>query len=173
MACGSSWETPSSVIEPTTRSHYGIKGVKRQTLTIGRLARQAGVNLETVRYYERVGIMPAPDRTEGGHRSYATEHAERLKFIRRSRELGFGIETIRRLISVGEAETQACCEVRDMAKDQIASIDAKISDLTRLRQVLQRAVVDCGDGTEVRCPVIRQLGSIDRGLVGWPETGPL
>ncbi|MNG36377.1 hypothetical protein D3C84_1233880 [compost metagenome] len=60
-----------------------------------------------------------------------------------------------------------------MAKDQIASIDAKISDLTRLRQVLRQAVVDCGDGTEVRCPVIRQLGSIDRGLVGWPETGPL
>lgn len=161
------------MIEATTRSHYGIKGVKRQTLTIGRLARKAGVNLETVRYYERIGIMPAPDRTEGGHRSYAAEHAERLNFIRRSRELGFGIETIRRLISVGEAETQACCEVRDMAKDQIASIDAKISDLTRLRQVLRQAVVDCGDGTEVRCPVIRQLGSIDRGLVGWPETGPL
>jgi MerR family mercuric resistance operon transcriptional regulator len=136
------------------------------------LARQAGVNLETVRYYERIGIMPAPDRTEGGHRSYATEHAERLKFIRRSRELGFGIENIRRLISVGESETAACSEVRDMAKDQIASIDAKISDLTRLRQVLQRAVVDCGDGTEVRCPVIRQLGSIDQGLAGSPETGP-
>lgn len=115
---------------------------------------------------------PLQTEPEGGHRSYATEHAERLKFIRRSRELGFGIETIRRLISVGEAETQACCEVRDMAKDQIASIDAKISDLTRLRQVLQRAVVDCGDGTEVRCPVIRQLGSIDQGLAGSPETGP-
>lgn len=80
--------------------------------------------------------------------------------------MGFGIETIRRLISVGEAETQACCEVRDMAKDQIASIDAKISDLTRLRQVLQQAVVDCGDGTEVRCPVIRQL-AINRPMASW------
>ena len=152
------------MIEATTRSHYGIKGVKRHTLTIGRLARQAGVNLETVRYYERIGIMPDPDRTEGGHRSYAPEHAERLKFIRRSRELGFGIETIRRLISLGEAETESCCEVRDMAKDQIASIDAKISDLTRLRRVLQRAVVDCGEGSEVSCPVIRELGSNDRGI---------
>ena len=98
-------------------------------MTIGRLAREARVNLETVRYYERIGVMPVPDRTEGGHRSYAPEHAERLKFIRRSRELGFGIETIRRLISLGEAETQACCEVRDMAKDQIASIDAGLEAL--------------------------------------------
>lgn len=158
------------MIEATTRSHNGIKCVKRQRMTIGRLAREARVNLETVRYYERIGVMPVPDRTEGGHRSYAPEHAERLKFIRRSRELGFGIETIRRLISLGEAESQSCCEVRDMAKDQIASIDAKISDLTRLRRVLQQAVVDCGEGTEVRCPVIKELGSNGR-LAGSTESG--
>ena len=86
-----------------------------RSLTIGRLADSAGVNLETVRYYERIGLMPAPARTDGGHRSYEPEHAQRLRFIRRSRELGFGIDAIRRLIALSEPGVQACCEVRDMA----------------------------------------------------------
>ncbi len=91
-----------------------------RSLTIGRLAASAGVNLETVRYYERIGLMPAPARTEGGHRSYEPEHAQRLRFIRRSRELGFGIDAIRRLIALSEPGVQACCQVRDMAQDHIA-----------------------------------------------------
>lgn len=133
--------------------------MRRQILTLGRLARSAGVNLETVRYYERIGLMPAPARTEGGHRSYAPEHSQRLRFIRRSRELGFSIEAVRRLIALSEPEVQACCEVRDMAQEHIASIDAKIIDLQRLRGVLQHAVSDCREGSEIRCPVIQELGS--------------
>ena len=86
-----------------------------RSLTIGRLANSAGVNLETVRYYERIGLMPAPARTEGGHRSYEPEHVQRLRFIRRSRELDFGIDAIRRLIALSEPGVHACCEVRDMA----------------------------------------------------------
>lgn len=132
--------------------------MRSQVLTIGRLARGAGVNLETVRYYERIGLMPAPARTEGGHRSYAPSHSQRLKFIRRSRELGFGIDAIRRLIALSEPEVQACSEVRDMAQEQVASIDAKIADLRRLRAVLQQAVADCRDGREIRCPLIQELG---------------
>ena len=131
-----------------------------RSLTIGRLAESAGVNLETVRYYERIGLMPAPARTEGGHRSYEPEHAQRLRFIRRSRELGFGIDAIRRLIALSEPGVQACCEVRDMAQDHIASVDAKIADLERLRTVLKQAVADCSEGGRVRCPVIAELGSI-------------
>lgn len=129
----------------------------KPTLTIGRLARGAGVNLETVRYYERIGLMPAPARTAAGHRSYAPEHAQHLRFIRRSRELGFSIDAIRRLIALGEPEIQACGEVRDMAQEHIASIDAKIADLQRLRAALRQAVADCRDGEEVRCPVIQEL----------------
>lgn len=131
-----------------------------RSLTIGRLAESAGVNLETVRYYERIGLMPAPARTEGGHRSYEPEHAQRLRFIRRSRELGFGIDAIRRLIALSEPGVQACCEVRDMAQDHIASVDVKIADLERLRTVLKQAVADCSEGGRVRCPVIAELGSI-------------
>lgn len=130
-----------------------------QTLTIGRLALSAGVNLETVRYYERIGLMPAPARTQGGHRSYAPEHAQRLRFIRRSRELGFGIDAIRRLITLSEPTLQSCCEVRDMAQAHLTSIEAKIADLQRLQGVLKQTVADCGDGGQVRCPVIEELGS--------------
>lgn len=127
-------------------------------LTIGRLAQSAGVNLETVRYYERIGLMPPPPRTHGGHRSYAPEHVQRLRFIRRSRELGFGLDAIRRLIALSEPGVQACCEVRDMARDHVASIDARIADLQRLRGVLRQAAADCHDGGTVRCPVIEVLG---------------
>lgn len=128
-------------------------------LTIGRLAQSAGVNLETIRYYERIGLMPEPSRTSGGHRSYAPEHVQRLRFIRRARELGFGLDAIRRLISLSNPGIAACREVRDMAQDHIASVDAKIADLQRLRRVLRQAVADCHDGDTVRCPVIEELGS--------------
>lgn len=127
-------------------------------LTIGGLARGAGVNLETVRYYERIGIMPAPARTEGNHRSYAPEHVQRLRFIRRSRELGFGLDAIRRLIALSDPRAEGCCAVRDLAQDHIATIDAKIADLQRLRRVLKQAVSDCRDGGTVHCPVIEELG---------------
>ena len=100
---------------------------KARGIAAGQLAQAAGVNLETVRYYETIGLMPAPARTEGGHRSYEPEHAQRLRFIRRSRELGFGIDAIRRLIALSEPGVQACCEVRDMAQDHIASVDATVA----------------------------------------------
>ena len=129
-------------------------------MKISEAATASGCHLETIRYYERSGLMPAPARTEGGHRSYEPEHAQRLRFIRRSRELGFGIDAIRRLIALSEPGVQACCEVRDMAQDHIASVDAKIADLERLRTVLKQAVADCSEGGRVRCPVIAELGSI-------------
>jgi DNA-binding transcriptional MerR regulator len=75
-----------------------------QALTNGRLAEAAGVNLETVRYYERIGLMPSPDRTTGGHRAYEPEHVRRLTFIRRVRDLGFGIGDIRALLALAEPE---------------------------------------------------------------------
>lgn len=130
-----------------------------RSLTIGRLAQSAGVNLETIRYYERIGLMPAPSRTSGGHRSYEPEHTQRLRFIRRSRELGFGLDAIRRLIALSDPGVAACREVRDLAQDHIAGVDAKIADLQRLRRVLRQAVADCHDGHTVRCPVIEELGA--------------
>ncbi len=126
-------------------------------LTIGRLAASAGVHLETVRYYERIGLMPEPGRTPGGHRSYEPAHRQRLRFIRRSRELGFGIDAIRKLVALSEPEVNACAEVRLMAAGQVAAIDAKVADLLRLRGVLQQAVGACGDDTGAKCPVLLEI----------------
>jgi MerR family mercuric resistance operon transcriptional regulator len=130
----------------------------RRTLTIGRLATAAGVNLETVRYYERIGLMPPPDRTSGGHRSYAPEHRVRLAFIRRARELGFSIDDIRTLLALAEPGRQSCSEVKTIASEHLLDIRAKIEDLAKLADVLDEAVRRCGEGDVPECPVIHVLG---------------
>lgn len=136
-------------------------------LTIGQLAESAGVNLETVRYYERIGLMPEPDRTPGGHRSYAPDHRRQLRFIRRARELGFGIDAIRKLISLSEPAPCSCAQVKDMAAEHLDAIEAKIIDLQRLKDVLQQAVTACENGRQACCPVIAELGS------EFPSASPL
>jgi MerR family mercuric resistance operon transcriptional regulator len=130
----------------------------RQGLTIGRLAAAAGVNLETVRYYERIGLMPPPDRTSGGHRSYRSEHRARLAFIRRARELGFRLDDVRTLLALAEPGLQSCAEVKVIASDRLQDVRAKIADLSRLAKVLDEAVRRCGDGNVPECPVIEVLG---------------
>ena len=111
----------------------------RRGITIGRLAAGAGVNLETVRYYERVGLMLEPDRTSGGHRSYTAEHGARLAFIRRARELGFSLDDIRALIALSEPSPRSCAEVEAIASAHLADVRAKIVDLMRLEAVLDEA----------------------------------
>ncbi len=132
----------------------------RQTLTIGRLATAAGVNLETVRYYERIGLMSPPDRTPGGHRSYEPEHRARLAFIRRARELGFSLGDVRTLLALAEPGQQSCAEVKAIAADHLHDVHAKIADLSRLASVLDEAVRRCGDGDVPDCPVIQVLGGV-------------
>ncbi len=135
----------------------------RQGLTIGRLASAAGVNLETVRYYERIGLMPAPDRTLGGHRSYRSEERARLVFIRRGRELGFGLDDIRALLGLAEPGHTSCAEVKAIASDHLDDVRAKIADLVRLETVLDSAVQQCGAGDTPICPVIDVLsGDVDK-----------
>ncbi len=87
-----------------------------RTLTIGRLAAAAGVNLETVRYYERINLMPPPARTGSGHRAYEEGHVRRLAFIRRARELGFSIEQIRALLALADPTRGTCAEVKEVAR---------------------------------------------------------
>ncbi|HUZ12026.1 MAG TPA: helix-turn-helix domain-containing protein [Caulobacteraceae bacterium] len=130
----------------------------RPSLTIGRLAAQAGVNLETVRYYERIGLMPEPERSAAGHRSYLPEHRVRLAFIRRARQLGFRLDEVRALIGLAEPGRQSCAEVKALASNHLDEIQAKIADLTRLEVVLSQAVRRCGDGAAPVCPVIEALG---------------
>ena len=117
----------------------------RTGLTIGKLAGLSGVNLETIRYYERIGLMPEPGRTEGGHRLYEPAHRQRLAFIRRARELGFGIDGIRALLGLAEPHRRSCEEVRLIASDHLQDVRTKIADLVRLEAILAGTVERCRD----------------------------
>jgi MerR family transcriptional regulator, mercuric resistance operon regulatory protein len=146
------------------RSRYGIKEKMMRAsrgLTIGRLAALSGVNLETIRYYERIGLMPAPDRTEGGHRLYAAAHKRRLSFIRRGRELGFGIGAIRTLLDLAEPGHRSCDDVQPIAASHLQEVRAKIADLARLEAILAQTVSRCeGHMSSPSCPVLEMLEAL-------------
>ena len=125
-------------------------------LTIGALSDQTGVNVETIRYYERVGILPAPPRSAGGHRLYGPEHRKRLRFVRRSRELGFALEEIRTLLRLVDGGA-TCGEVRAVALDHLARIRAKIGDLRRMEETLAATAARCDGGDVPKCPIIDAL----------------
>lgn len=127
-------------------------------LTIGKLAAASGVNLETIRYYERIGLMPAPDRTESGHRLYEGDHRRRLTFIRRGRELGFSLEEIRALLALAEPQRRSCDEVQKIAAAHLDEVRGKIADLMRLEALLAETVRRCGDETDApACAVLDLL----------------
>lgn len=126
-------------------------------LKISNLAKAAGVNLETIRYYERIGLMPMPERTEGGHRTYGQAHARRLAFIRRARELGFGIEDIRALLALAEPGQASCAEVREIARAHLYSVRAKLADLAKLEAILAETVAGCSGDPVPTCPVLDML----------------
>jgi MerR family mercuric resistance operon transcriptional regulator len=129
-------------------------------ITIGRLAEAAGVNLETIRYYETIGIMPPPPRTSGGHRAYDRAHVRRLSFIRHARELGFGIEDIRALLRLAEPGQRSCSEVRDIAGLHLSAVRAKLAHLKALERVLDETVQRCTGEPVPACPVLDMLGSM-------------
>lgn len=131
----------------------------RAALSIGELARLAGCKLETVRYYERVGLMKAPPRTKGGHRLYGADAAGRLTFIRRARELGFTIEDIRSLLGLVDRRAVTCAKVFSITSHQLDIVRAKIVDLKKLERVLCEMAVSCKGGNVPECPVIEALFS--------------
>lgn len=127
-------------------------------LSIGALAKASGVNLETIRYYERIGLMPAPARTEGGHRLYEAEHRRRLDFIRRGRNLGFGIEDIRALLKLSETVPQPCGPVVEIASAHLEQVQSKIADLVRLERLLSETLGRCKEAPSgPACAVLEML----------------
>jgi MerR family mercuric resistance operon transcriptional regulator len=129
----------------------------RHGFGIGALSKRTGVHIETIRYYERVGMLPAPPRSSGGHRLYGADHLKRLGFIRRSRELGFALEEIRTLLRLVGGGDYTCAEVRGIALDHLAQVRAKIGDLQRMEETLAATVARC-DGSEAPdCPIIDAL----------------
>lgn len=121
------------------------------------LAARTGCNIETIRYYERVGLLPPPPRSAGGHRLYGPDLVRRLGFIRRGRELGFTIEEIRDLLRLVDGGTYTCGEVETLARDHMREIRRKIADLKRLRRVFETMAAECSGGAVPKCPVIDAL----------------
>lgn len=118
-----------------------------RALSIGTLARHSGTTPPTIRYYEQIGLLRRPDRREGGHRVYGEADLQRLTFIRRCRDFGFPIEQVRELVSVTENADRSCNEVRDLARDQLAAVRARMEELRELEASLSVLVTDC----EARC----------------------
>lgn len=137
-----------------------------RSLTIGRLAATTGVNLETVRYYERIKLMPPPARTPSGHRAYEQAHVRRLAFIRRARELGFSIEQIRALLALSAPSRASCAEVREIARAHLDEVRAKRGDLAKLEHILAETVAGCSGDAAPSCPVLDILKMPD--AEEWP-----
>jgi MerR family mercuric resistance operon transcriptional regulator len=127
-------------------------------LTIGSLSRQTGVNIETIRYYERIGLLPAPPRSRGRHRIYDDNHQRRLIFIRRSRSLGFSLDATRDLLGLARGHGLSCAEVKDLTEAHIADIRAKIRDLRRLDRILNDLAARCRGTNVPDCPILEALG---------------
>jgi MerR family mercuric resistance operon transcriptional regulator len=132
-----------------------------QKMTIGRLAEASGVHLETIRYYERIGLIRKPERTMGGHWSYKAADLERLRFIRCTRELGFGIEKVRELLALQETSDAPCEQARGIAQEQIEAIDVKITQLLEMKEKLRRVMDHCpADPSPTdACPILEYMAS--------------
>ncbi len=128
-------------------------------LTIAKLAEASGVHLETVRYYERIGLMPRPARTASNYRSYGPEHVERLSFIRRAREIGFSIGEIKELLVLAGPGRASCTEVQTLTAAHLDGVRAKIADLRKLEVILASALERCLAEPEPACPVLDMLAS--------------
>ena len=127
-------------------------------LTIGRIARDAGTGVETIRFYERQGLLAKPARTISGYRSYAPEVIWRLRFIRHAKELGFSLREIKELLSLRVTAGKSCGDVKSRAAQKIAEVDRKIASLTRIRRPLVKLSAACsGRGPVSACPILDAL----------------
>lgn len=127
-------------------------------MKIGELSRATGTNIETIRYYERIGLLPAPDRTTANYRSYGDAHRARLAFVRHSRDLGFTIEEVRSLLDLSDDPLRECEEADRIATRHLEQVEEKIAQLSLLRDELTRIVGRCRGGVAADCRVIEALG---------------
>lgn len=126
-------------------------------MSIGKLARATGTKAETIRYYERIGLLPPPARTSANYRSYGPADLARLSFIRRARGLGFSIEQVTTLLALADCSEKSCEAVDAIAQEHLADIEAKIADLSALRRELSDLVGQCQKGTIAECLILDAL----------------
>jgi len=126
-------------------------------LSIGTLAHETGTKVQTIRYYEQIGLMPEPDRTAGGQRRYTSAGLDRLAFIRHARQLGFTLEAIRELLELGDHPDRPCAEADAIARRQLQEVERRLTRLQALRTELRRMVHECGGGRSAECRVLEVL----------------
>src|SRR3954449_3120712 len=129
----------------------------RQAVPIGEATRQSGVKVPTIRYYEEIGLLPAPPRTEANRRLYGAADLQRLAFIRHARELGFEVDAIRTLLSLQDNPDQPCTAADEIARARLAEVEQRIASLTALKAELERMVNECACGWVAECRVIEIL----------------
>ena len=128
--------------------------------SIGKLAKQANVHVETLRYYERRGLIPRPQRTVSNYRVYSSEDLRRVKFVKQAQGLGFSLNEIKRLLALRATPRARCADVRRYATQKIEDIDARIRSLARMRKTLQKLLDECSGNLPVtQCPVLESLES--------------
>jgi MerR family mercuric resistance operon transcriptional regulator len=135
-----------------------------ELLTRGTLAASSGCNLETIRYYEQIGLLPPPPRSQGGHRLYGQDLIKRLTFVRRSRELGFTLDEIRQLLRLVDGSQYTCAQVETLVHEHARDISRKIADLKKLKSVLEAMASECTGGEMPECPIIDALFVARTGL---------
>jgi MerR family mercuric resistance operon transcriptional regulator len=135
-----------------------------EALTIGRLAKQAGVGVETIRFYEREGLIAQPDRRPSGYRQYPPEAVRRVRFIRHAKELGFTLREIQELLGLRVDPRSTCADVRGRAKAKIADIEERIASLQRMKGALERLCRKCrGREPATECPILDELDREENG----------
>lgn len=137
-----------------TDDHAPQTGLRR-----GELARRTGCNLETIRYYEKIGMMPDPPRTAAGYRIYGKGHESRLRFILRARELDFTLDDVRGLLALVDGGTQTCAEVKERTQAHLEDVREKIVDLKRIEAVLAETAAQCSGDAVPECPMLEVLSS--------------
>ncbi len=128
-----------------------------RNFTIGKLSKATGVNIETIRYYEKIGLMPKPHRTEGNQRTYAGAHVKKLAFIKHGRELGFPLESIKELLELSEDNNMFHRHVEFIARKNLQEVESRMLRLTGLQEELERMISLCETGKADRCRISRIL----------------
>ncbi len=126
-------------------------------LAIGILSKRTGVGIETIRYYERIGLLPVPHRSGNGRRTYRDEDIRRLTFVRHSRELGFDLASIRSLLALQETPDGSCIEVTSIARAQLNTVEGRLRRLAALRDELARITEECAGGRVAECRILETL----------------
>ena len=129
----------------------------KDRISIGDLAKATDTKVETIRYYERAGLLPAPARTTGNYRSYEPAHRTRLGFIRRARELGFSLKEVQDMLQLSDDKQRSCSEVDAIARTHLQDVERKIADLTRLRTELRHLIDQCHRNTIADCRILDAL----------------